>query len=391
MANRYNDQDYPRYYERDDSYDSRTESENRERNRRPRNDSERSQQRDGYENRNSYGSNDDVNFSNNKQGFTGGNFGGDNGRGYPSTNRDNQDLVNNRNPRRSFDNDSNRENSNDRNSNSYRNDSDKNRNDRDNKNDKNDPYLRNEGEDYTLYYKKENNDDRSRTFASGNHNHQPQNRDGSDDQGGGYSQQRNRNYDQEQRGWWDRTSDELASWFGDDDASRRRRGDEQRENYSNHEATHRGRGPKNYKRSDERIKEDLNDKLTDYAYLDASEIDVEVNSGEVILTGTVESRHAKRMAEDIADNVSGVNHVENRLRITAQKGQSSQSGSNPNSLKSVATNENTPKSDYSTGSTGMTSTSETASNPMDKVIEDTETTILGLDDATRDKNKSDNA
>ncbi|MBC7798723.1 MAG: BON domain-containing protein [Pyrinomonadaceae bacterium] len=386
MANRYNDQDYPRYYERDDRYDSRTESGNRERNRRPRN--ERSQQSDGYDNRNSFGSDDDINFSNRHQGFASGNFGSDFGRGYSSTDRDSQDFVNYSSPRRGFDNDSTREKSNDRNERNERNYS----NDRDrNERDRNDPYLRNEGDDYTLYYKKENNDDRSRSFASGNHNHQPQNRDAFDNQGGGYSQQRNRNYDQEQRGWWDRTSDELASWFGDDDASRRRRGDEQRENYSNYEATHRGRGPKNYKRNDERIKEDLNDKLTDYAYLDASEIDVEVNNGEVILTGTVESRHAKRMAEDIADNVSGVNHVENRLRVAGQKGQSSQNTSNQNTLKSVATNENTPKTDYSTGSTGMTSTTENTSNSMDDAIKNTDTTTLGLNDATNDKSKSSKA
>ena len=111
----------------------------------------------------------------------------------------------------------------------------------------------------------------------------------------------------EERGWWDRTSDEISSWFGDQEAERRRQMDRQR-------AELRGRGPKNYKRSDERIKEDVNDRLSD-GYLDATEIEVAVSSGEVTLTGTVQTRRDKRRAEDIAESVSGVTNVENRLRV----------------------------------------------------------------------------
>jgi BON domain len=114
----------------------------------------------------------------------------------------------------------------------------------------------------------------------------------------------------EERGWWDRASDEVASWFGDEEAERRRRMDERGE-----WGHHRGRGPKGYTRSDERIQEDINDRLTDDAYIDASEIEVSVRQGEVTLTGTVDSRMAKRRAEDIADSVSGVKHVQNNLRV----------------------------------------------------------------------------
>jgi hypothetical protein len=39
-----------------------------------------------------------------------------------------------------------------------------------------------------------------------------------------------------------------------------------------------------------------------------------VVGGEVTLTGTVESRYAKRLAEDLAESVSGVTHVQNNLR-----------------------------------------------------------------------------
>ena len=115
-------------------------------------------------------------------------------------------------------------------------------------------------------------------------------------------------YGNEERGWWDRASDAVASWFGDEDAERRRRMDEQR-------AHRRGRGPKGYRRSDERIKEDVNDRLSDDYYIDASDVEVAVENSEVTLTGTVKSRSDKRRIEDIAESVSGVTNVENRLRV----------------------------------------------------------------------------
>jgi hypothetical protein len=78
---------------------------------------------------------------------------------------------------------------------------------------------------------------------------------------------------------------------------------------------HKGKGPKGYQRSDERIREDIHDRLTDDHFIDASNIEVNVSNGEVSLTGTVDDRSAKRRAEDISENVSGVHNVENRLRI----------------------------------------------------------------------------
>jgi hypothetical protein len=49
---------------------------------------------------------------------------------------------------------------------------------------------------------------------------------------------------------------------------------------------HRGRGPKNYSRSDTRIEEDVHERLM-HDPLDASGIEVSVKDGEVTLTGTV--------------------------------------------------------------------------------------------------------
>jgi osmotically-inducible protein OsmY len=87
--------------------------------------------------------------------------------------------------------------------------------------------------------------------------------------------------------------------------------------YERREVDFRGRGPRNYTRSDERIREDVNDRLTDYPYIDASEIEVEVSAGNVVLSGTVDSRYDKRIAEDIADDISGVKNVENRIRVVS--------------------------------------------------------------------------
>ena len=90
---------------------------------------------------------------------------------------------------------------------------------------------------------------------------------------------------------------------------RRRRGGERGS------GLYRGRGPKNYRRADDRIREEINDRLTDNDWLDASDIDVSVVSGEAILSGTVDSRYSKRLAEDIAESVTGVSNVQNNLRV----------------------------------------------------------------------------
>jgi len=107
------------------------------------------------------------------------------------------------------------------------------------------------------------------------------------------------------RGFMERAGDEVASWFGDEEAEQRRMMDE-----------HRGKGPKGYQRSDARIEEDVNDRLSDDPVLDASNITVTVQSAEVTLDGFVSSRWDKRRAEDLVDDVSGVRHVQNNLRVS---------------------------------------------------------------------------
>jgi len=77
----------------------------------------------------------------------------------------------------------------------------------------------------------------------------------------------------------------------------------------------RGHGPKGYTRSDERIREDLCDRLSDADDIDASEVECQVRNGEVVLTGSVPTRALKHRIENLADRVSGVRDVRNEIKV----------------------------------------------------------------------------
>lgn len=130
---------------------------------------------------------------------------------------------------------------------------------------------------------------------------------------GGYDYDRSRHareYDDasrhraEDRGFLDKAGDEIASWFGDEDAERRRWADK-----------HRGHGPKGYSRSSDRIREDVCDRLTEDPMVDARNLEVAVSGTEVTLSGSVVSREQRRRAEALADGVPGVSHVQNNSRV----------------------------------------------------------------------------
>ncbi len=76
-----------------------------------------------------------------------------------------------------------------------------------------------------------------------------------------------------------------------------------------------GRGPKGYKRTDERIREDVCERLSRDDDVDASEIEVRVKDGEVTLDGSVMTRSMKHHAENLAEDVSGVRDVTNNLKV----------------------------------------------------------------------------
>ena len=83
--------------------------------------------------------------------------------------------------------------------------------------------------------------------------------------------------------------------------------------------SYRGLGPKNYRRSDERIREDVCERLTLDDSVDATEIEVDVREGIVMLSGFVEDRRTKRRAEDVAESVNGVSDVQNQIRIARER------------------------------------------------------------------------
>ena len=76
-----------------------------------------------------------------------------------------------------------------------------------------------------------------------------------------------------------------------------------------------GRGPKDGRRPDERIREDVQERLTAHPEIEATQIEVSVQDSEVILAGTVEDPNAKQLAEDIAQNVAGVKDVRNNISV----------------------------------------------------------------------------
>ena len=91
---------------------------------------------------------------------------------------------------------------------------------------------------------------------------------------------------EDDRGFVERVAEAVSSWFGADEGRHRH---------------HRGRGPKGYARSDDRIREDVSDLLGDDWLVDATEIEVAVVNSEVTLSGTVDGREQRRRAEDIAE------------------------------------------------------------------------------------------
>lgn len=134
-----------------------------------------------------------------------------------------------------------------------------------------------------------------------------------------YSESRGSQYGQRGARYGDQRSGSIAArereqrrWRGDD----RRFGGHEEQSWSSSRGEHAGRGPREYQRSDERIREDACDRLTDAGEIDASNVTVNVSNGEVTIEGEVPSRQMKRAAEDCLEDISGVKQVHNHLRVT---------------------------------------------------------------------------
>lgn len=75
------------------------------------------------------------------------------------------------------------------------------------------------------------------------------------------------------------------------------------------------RAPKGYRRSDERVREVLCERLMQDDHIDSSDVEVRVSDGKVLLEGTVPERYMKHAIEDMADACPGVAEIENRIRV----------------------------------------------------------------------------
>jgi hypothetical protein len=103
--------------------------------------------------------------------------------------------------------------------------------------------------------------------------------------------------------------------FGRDENPSARGAEGRRWTASGYPGGHRGVGPQGYARSDERIREDVCERLTLHDAIDASRIEVNVADGVVTLGGDVPERYMKHLAEDAVVDTIGVKDVENALRV----------------------------------------------------------------------------
>lgn len=91
------------------------------------------------------------------------------------------------------------------------------------------------------------------------------------------------------------------------------------------ESRSRGRPPRMYRRPDERVLDDVCERIA-RSGADADDVEVQVNEGVLTLSGKVPSRIDRRIVEDVAESVFGVEEVHNNLRVAKQVEQRSEAG-----------------------------------------------------------------
>ncbi|MBF6990284.1 MULTISPECIES: BON domain-containing protein [Cupriavidus] len=123
-----------------------------------------------------------------------------------------------------------------------------------------------------------------------------------------------------QRGW---ETDDREGYRGDDREDRgvlynlgRRIGEAVGDLFGTDQREHeRKAGPRGYQRSDDRIRDQICERLSYARGVDVSDVSVDVNEGVVSLTGTVRERGQKYYIEDLADGTYGVKEVNNDIRV----------------------------------------------------------------------------
>jgi hypothetical protein len=111
-------------------------------------------------------------------------------------------------------------------------------------------------------------------------------------------------HEHEEEGFWERISDKIVTALVGDPP----------------EAQIFERGPKDWRRPDARVHDDVCVALSNHPEIDASDIEVTVKDAEVTLTGTVPERRMKRLAEDVTLACAGVRDVHNRLEVQKDDG-----------------------------------------------------------------------
>lgn len=90
---------------------------------------------------------------------------------------------------------------------------------------------------------------------------------------------------------------------------------EKKQGESRNQGKFYGKGPKGWKYSDTKIRDDVSEALYENYDVDASDIEVSVNEGTVYLRGFIDSREAKREAERCLEHIPGVQDIQNELRV----------------------------------------------------------------------------
>lgn len=123
-------------------------------------------------------------------------------------------------------------------------------------------------------------------------------------------------YGGSERGYGERASHELRSRDGAD------RGGEP-DLYRPHRGPHFGKGPKGYQRADDRIRDEICERLARDGYIDASGIEVAVAGGVVRLLGSVQQVEDRHAVERVILDVYGVQEVRSELRLERSESQQS--------------------------------------------------------------------
>jgi len=80
-----------------------------------------------------------------------------------------------------------------------------------------------------------------------------------------------------------------------------------------------GLGPTGYDSSGDPVGQEVYSRLTQHGQVDASNIEIIIDNGEVLLEGTVDREESKRLAEEAVESITGVSSVQNLLRVQANQ------------------------------------------------------------------------